>query len=298
MPAEKNYLLDKVNDNLYFLRPLTHENAASMVLVKGETADAPNVLIDTGEDSAAITDALIPALAELSLNVTDIGIVTFTHCHVESIGGLLKLKELHPNVCVAAPTKCADRILNPMYYLLEMRRHFPENNPPFREVKGTFVDAVISEGSQIAGFTLISAAGHDEDCYCWYHEPTRTLISGDSLQGNGNEYQGMPFYRSFAEYRRTIKRLMNVEINTLLCSHDMNGIGYSVKNDPEKCKTALRRCWECTEENDRLVKELKRTEHADIREIARAISEKNFDGTVPEHLFAAMFTVSEHYKRV
>ena len=55
---------------------------------------------------------------------------------------------------------------------------------------GCKTDFILEEGDVIAGrLRLVASPGHDDDCVCFYDIPTKTLISGDSLQGNGTRTQ-------------------------------------------------------------------------------------------------------------
>jgi hypothetical protein len=52
------------------------------------------------------------------------------------------------------------------------------------------------------------------DCVCWYDIPTKTAITGDSLQGNGTPTQGVGFYQSLDAYESSVKKLYAYDIKT------------------------------------------------------------------------------------
>lgn len=95
---------------------------------------------------------------------------------------------------------------NPVPYAIETRTKFPSHSPaPQSYLQGVPVDRILEDGEVIAGrLQVIHTPGHDDDCVCWYDIPTGTLITGDSLQGNGTPAQGIGFYKDLESHANSL----------------------------------------------------------------------------------------------
>ena len=114
-----------VTDGVYLLREPFGGTTTGIILLRS----AENILIDAGGSAALVDSVLVPALAALGLAPRDIDVLTCTHTHGDHIGGFARMRELGVKQ-IAAYIKSVDKIRDPLYYNVEIRRAFPENSPP------------------------------------------------------------------------------------------------------------------------------------------------------------------------
>ncbi len=248
-----------------------------------------NILIDTGAVDADVDECIMPALEAMGLSISDIRYVVNTHSHGDHIGGNYRLRQLG-DFKVAAYEGTAPKVEDPVPYAIATRTKFPAHSPATQcFLKGVKVDIRLKDGDILADrLQVIHTPGHDNDCVCWLDIPTKTLITGDSLQGNGTICQGVGFYKSLPDYLYTLDKLEKMDIKNILCGHDYDGIGY-VSSQP---KTVLSYCRSRVDTYGAFVKENQSLEPA---EIAKALIETCGCG-MPDRLFMALYTVTEHLK--
>lgn len=263
-----------------------------VTLVMGEET----ALIDSGPSEADVDAYVIPALAELGLKPGDIHWLLNTHSHGDHIGG-------HDRLCrvfspkVAAFEKAAPKVANPMPYAIKTRSRFPGFSPVASGgLKGVTVDRVLRDGETVGQLQLIHTPGHDDDCVCWYHLPTGTLITGDSLQANGTICQGIGFYKDLEGYCGSLDRLQKLDAQSILCGHDYEGLGWLVCGR-EQVRKALEDCVSWVGRYDAFIRERRGAGVTDLAELAGALIDSLGCGR-PEHLFMAMYTTDQHLNRI
>lgn len=302
--TEKSFI--NINEYVYLLKVPYEQTEVGIVLVKGVGS---NVLIDTGANDEAIDVYLSHALSELGMTIYDIDVAAITHCHIDNIGGLKRLIELNPNIRVAANPKNADRLRNPMKYLIERRSLFPTDEHPFKEVRGVFTNRLITLETPLRGFKLIYTPGHTADSVCYYHKMSKTLICGDSFQGNGNKYQGIASIEDYEEYIKTLERFevhadeidiedtdpSKLDIKYIVCSHDMDDMEFfeTLRSpcekavDEEKTREILditRRCSSIIREySEKVDKLIVRECRANIAKYFDKIGKKTINKVIAEH---------------
>ncbi len=267
-----------------------------IALVRGEK----NVLIDSSHLEPE--KFLLPALADLGLAPGDIAWLLNTHVHGDHIGGHHALHETH-GVKVATLDSAAGALRDPVAVAIRVRTRFPRNSPPPQSyLKGVVADRRLAEGELLEGrFSVIAAPGHDDDCLVWIDAATRTAFTGDSLQGNGTPTQGIGFYRDLPAYRATLAKLARRveagEIENLVCGHFYDGIGDVIRGR-EAVAAALRYSAERVELYGEKIAECVASgvpvEEEPVS-IARRLIEEVGCG-MPEKLFLALHTVSEHLR--
>ena len=280
----------KMADGIWFLKVPFGPVWTAVVLIRGKE----NMLIDSSATAQDVEDYVIPALAELGLAPKDIHWLLNTHCHGDHIGGHRKFWE-ESGCKVAAFTLAAPKVSDPVPFAIKIRTAFPAYSPaPQSYLQGVPVDKVIADGEVFGDLQLIHTPGHDNDCLCWYHIPTKTLITGDSLQANGTICQGIGFYQDMAGYEKALNRLLEMDIETILCGHDYDGIGWhiqgkdAVKAALEKCRNYLGIYHEYIANHVHL---------GDPAEIAKALI-RDLGCGEPERLFMALYTVTQHLNKL
>jgi len=232
---------------------------------------------------------LIPALK--AMGVEKLHYLINTHSHGDHIGGNFRLRQLM-DFRVAAYAGAAPKIEDPVPYAIATRTRFPDYSPaPQSFLKGVKVDVVLQDGEVLADrLQVLHTPGHDDDCVCLLDLPTKTMITGDSLQGNGTVCQGVGFYKSLPDYLYTLDKLEKTDIQNILCGHDYDGIGY-ISDEPKK---VLSYCRSRVEAYGEFIKAHQSSEPAAI---AQQLIDAHGCGT-PERLFMALYTVTEHLKEI
>ena len=254
-------------------------------------------LVDCGGNAECIDKYLLPALSELSMTVSDIDYLLITHTHADHIGGAPRLKELNPSIKYVVCAESADKVRDPVKYNKAIRAVFPEHSPaPSAGLCGLEPDLIIHDGDTVEGeMQFIFTPGHDTDSGCWLHLPTMTLISGDSLQSNGTDVQGIGLYMDLPAYKASLKKLSQIGIENILTGHHFLPLGYEAFGR-EAVSNYLDKCVSLVEEYGIFVKAMHR-EGEDSLQIAKALIEE-VNGTEPGFMFLPLFTVTEHLKEI
>lgn len=276
----------QITKNVYLLKVPFGPVWTGVVLLRGEE----NILIDSSATAQDVDDYVIPALKALGLELGDIHYLANTHSHGDHIGGHARLRQLG-DFRVVSYIGSKPKVEEPVPYAIATRTKFPDCSPaPQSSLQGVKVDITMADGDILANrLQLIHTPGHDDDCVCWLDLPTGTLITGDSLQANGTICQGIGFYKSLPDYLYTLEKLENAPLQNILCGHDYEGIGYWMEGR-DQVKVALTCCRDRVSAYDGFIREKKDLEPAQIA--AELIRELGCG--MPEHLFMALYTVTEH----
>ncbi len=240
---------EKINNDIYYFLPQSQDGGA-MTFITGKS----NFLIDCGSSEHSISD-LAASLKKIGYGLKNIDCVVFTHCHPENIGGAHRLIELAPWIRVMACGEQSDRLKNPTYYAASNYSLCQDYAPPFREVRGVFIDGRVSDNSPVfRGLRPILSPGHDVDCVCWYHAETGTLICGDAVQGDGTDATGVAAFTDLKEYRDTLVELGSLELSCMLCGSGFRGVEPIIIGE-QKCRDALNYSYEMTEVYEKYAEE-------------------------------------------
>lgn len=264
-----------------------------IALVRGEK----NILIDSSHLEPETY--LLPALDELGMKIDDIDWLLNTHVHGDHIGGHHALVTRY-GLKTATLASAADALRDPVKVAVRVRTRFPRNSPPPQSyLKGVEPDRLLDEGELLEGrFRALATPGHDDDCLVWIDTMTGTAFTGDSIQANGTICQGVAFYRDLAAYRQTLAKLSVEPLDNIVCGHDYDGIG-GVVTGRGAVADALRFCAERVKVYGvriaAYVKEGVPVEDEPVSLAERLIHDEGCG--MPEKLFLALHTVSEHLKQ-
>lgn len=284
---------ENIVGNIYLLKVPFGDSWTGVTLIKGRE----NVLIDTGSRLDDVDEYIIPALEKLGLDLSDISWLVNTHSHGDHIGGYRRVKEICPQMRIAASKSDAANVEDPAALAVRIRTRFPKYSPaPQSYLKGVKVDRVLGDGEKlIPGLKVIQTPGHDPGCVCWFEEKTGTLITGDSVQGGGTPTQGIGFYQNLDDYRASMNKLLALKANNIICGHDYDKIGAVIKGEKE-VEEALRLCLRITDTYQDYVNKKMSEGITDSGKIA--VSMINDIGCgMPPALFMAVYTVTEHIKK-
>ena len=264
-----------------------------IALVRGEK----NILIDSSHLEPETY--LLPALDELGMKIDDIDWLLNTHVHGDHIGGHHALVTRY-GLKTATLASAADALRDPVKVAIRVRTRFPRNSPPPQSyLKGVEPDRLLDEGELLEGrFRALATPGHDDGCLVWIDTMTGTAFTGDSIQANGTICQGVAFYRDLAAYRQTLAKLSVEPLDNIVCGHDYDGIG-GVVTGRGAVADALRFCAERVKVYGvriaAYVKEGVPVEDEPVSLAKRLIHDEGCG--MPEKLFLALHTVSEHLKQ-
>ena len=222
-----------------------------------------------------------------------------THVHGDHIGGHHALVTRY-GLKTATLASAADALRDPVKVAIRVRTRFPRNSPPPQSyLKGVEPDRLLDEGELLEGrFRVLATPGHDDDCLVWIDTMTGTAFTGDSIQANGTICQGVAFYRDLAAYRQTLAKLSVEPLDNIVCGHDYDGIG-GVVTGRGAVADALRFCAERVKVYGvriaAYVKEGVPVEDEPVSLAKRLIHDEGCG--MPEKLFLALHTVSEHLKQ-
>ena len=283
----------QLQSGIYLLKVPFSGLWTGVVLVTGEE----NCLIDSSATDQDVDAYILPALKKLGMDLSHIHWLLNTHSHGDHIGGHARVKQL-ANLKVAAHVSSAPKVEDPVPYAIETRTKFPAHSPaPQSYLKGVRVDRAMEDGEIIAGrLQVIHTPGHDDDCVCWYDLETKTLITGDSLQGNGTPAQGVGFYKNLESYLASLRKLQQMPIENIICGHEYDEIGWYISGG-EAVDKALQQCVESTRRYQAFIEEKYRSGITDPVEIALELI-RTHGCAMPERLFLALYTVTQHLEAI
>lgn len=248
------------------------------------------ILIDSGASKEHIDNYLIPALNELNLDISDIDYLCCTHCHGDHVGGHTRIKSL-ANIKVSCYENSADKLLNPMKYSIEIRSIFPEYSPaPPDVLDGVKADILLKDTELLADrLEIVTTPGHDNDCICLFDHETKTLISGDSLQGNGTKSQGIALCMYIQDYIKSLQKLADMDIENIIAGHDYLVTG-NIAIGRKQTKEYIIKCRKVVDIYLNYIIKQKITKSGELINIARGLVE--FMGnSEPDYMFLPLYTV-------
>jgi len=290
----KRPTFEEVLPDTYLLKVPFGPVWTGVILVRG----AKNILIDSSH--LAPEKYLLPAIGDLGLKISDIDWLLNTHVHGDHIGGHHALVTKY-GLKTATLASAADALRDPVKVAIRVRTRFPKNSPaPQSYLKGVNPDKVLEEGELLEGrFRVLSTPGHDDDCLTWIDTKTNTAFTGDSLQANGTPTQGVGFYRSLPNYRATLEKLARQKLENIVCGHDYDGIGNVIRG-ADAVSSALDFSAACVRRyGERIAAYVKMgvpIEDEPVTLARKLIGEVGCG--MPDALFLALHTVSEHLKEM
>lgn len=282
---------EKVVDGIYLLKIPFSNSWTGVILVTGDK----NFLIDSG--ACEPETYIIPALKEMGMTLYDIDYLLNTHSHGDHIAGHSEIAK-NKHIKVAVFEGGAETLENPAEKATKIRTRFPKHSPaPQSWLKGVKADILLKDGETIENrLMIIHTPGHDSDCVCWYDIPTKSIISGDSLQGNGTKLQGIGFYQNLVDYINSVSKLRKLEVENIIAGHNYDAMG-DVIIGKENVHLALESCIDYTKKYDEFIRNILSREDDDLEKIAIDII-KNIGCGMPEYLFLALYTVTQHINSI
>lgn len=286
----KMELFEALGDGIYLLKTPFNGLWSGVYLIRREK----NILIDSGASAETVDNTLLPALKHLGLKLSDLSYLLCTHTHGDHIGGHHRIKEL-ANIPCGVLESGAEKLRNPLKYSKLIRDTFPRYSPkPPANLKGIEPDFLLKDSDTIGPLKLIHTPGHDTDTVCFLDRETGTLLTGDSIQGNGTVLQGCALYMNLPEYRASMKKLQKESISTIITGHPYLPWDSAVLRN-EKAANCLKNALEITDLYDKIIGSAMQTGERDSAKLAEHLIH-TIGGQMPEYLFLALYTVTEHRK--
>ncbi len=279
-----------IHEDIYLLRVPFGAYWTGVTIIGG----ADPIIIDSGPSAEMVDDMILPALSEIGCRPEELRYLVCTHTHGDHVGGHARLLACAPSCQVVASAEQADKLKNPLTYAKRIRTRFPADSPPVQSgLRGVCPELLLEEGALLAGrLRLIHTPGHDTDSVCWLDTVSGTLITGDSVQGEGAAGSGLAFYQSLSAYRASLTALQNIEAQQWISGHDYAPHGCRLTGS-QAIREYLTDCLSVTDRYDYQIRRLWDEGQRDTAELARRLIALE-NRTPPPHLFLEMYTVTTH----
>ena len=188
-----------VDENVYFLKGDGID--ANTYLILGEE----NIVVDTGTGQRI--NELIAAITAHAIKLKDIDVILNTHCHYDHIGGNEILKQ-RSNAEVAAHTIAAQ-------YIKSANKEFTRA----QQLNPIAVERYIDEGDKVNIFDVLYTPGHTMGSISLYNPESNTLISGDTIFGDGAIGRTDLPGGDFEQMRKSLEKLSKLEVEKILPGH-------------------------------------------------------------------------------
>ena len=180
------------------------------------------VLFDSASYDEDIDGYIVPMLAQLNISAEDMKYVFISHNHTDHAGGLKKLVERYPNVCIVSRSPA-------------IKEQYAVNQVWMPEDRDTLLGVL----------QVVTVPGHTLDSMAILDTRTSTMISGDCLQlygifGSGNWACNIGFPSA---HLQAIEKLRTMHVQKLLAAHDYHPYGFLYESEETVLK-ALDACVE------------------------------------------------------
>ncbi len=218
------------------------------------------VIHDGGEGHPVIVDAGMPSIAQVALGVVDqlglppVGTVLATHGHSDHVAGAATVAEA-TGASVHLPARTMEFLAGepattpgprqvakiwPVFldqpHDFAALRELNDVGPTAGYGRGPMVmpiapGSALIDGSPVPGapdWTVIAGPGHTEDATMFRHEPTNTLLSGDTVLSADGRAWFNPEYVDADASAQTENRLRELRTDHLLPGHGRPVVGRRV----------------------------------------------------------------------
>ena len=179
------------------------------------------VLVDAGTPGS--DRSILAYLKGLGRSSSDVASIAITHCHFDHTGGLAAVAQATgAQVCASEPDAAV--------ISGEARQFRPPLNRPVRilgRALGAFVKPaavrvgrILRDGDRVGPLVVVASPGHTLGHLCYYWPERRTLFAGDSMVTQPRLRGPLEDFTEYmAEANRSLRRLAELDIDTLCVSH-------------------------------------------------------------------------------
>jgi len=214
--------LTKINEHIHRLT-MPYKDIFTTVY----TVQTPNgaILFDAASFDEDVDNYIVPLLKEVGIAPEELKYVFISHNHKDHAGGLSRLMQVFPNVCIVS------------------------RNPKLQEEYASYRILAPEDGDTLMDlFRVVSIPGHTADAMALLDSRTMTMISGDCLQLYGifgsqdwGSNIGLP-----AEHLEAVEKVRTLGIEAIYTAHDYHPYGFkacgkeAVGKMLDACVTPLR----------------------------------------------------------
>lgn len=192
----------QVANNIYRATMPYKDIMTSVFLVNTEQGA---LLFDTGSFDTDAEKYIVPFFDDMGIAADAIKYVFISHEHTDHAGGLRGFAKLFPGVKIIT---CS----------AQLKLDLPE-----------YDINVLNDGDMVLGvLKIIKIQGHTCDCAGVFDTRTKTLLSGDCLQGYGIFGSGTwgANVRFPREHIESVTKLKQTDIESIIAAHDYHPYGY------------------------------------------------------------------------
>jgi glyoxylase-like metal-dependent hydrolase (beta-lactamase superfamily II) len=203
-------------------------------LVNCYLIDAPKrALIDTGTSSVP-QRSILPALAELGWQPSELRVIVNTHMHIDHAGGNAEVQEIsgagihmhRADYALADREKHLDKYLRDEVRLMGTEHTLPEREAFMRQLLGREwgIERALNDGDEIdlggdVRLQVVHTPGHTPGSSSYFWESESFLFSGDAIGGRGARANGYPLYFSARDYAASIRRVLDMPVTLMAQAH-------------------------------------------------------------------------------
>ena len=197
----------KINDNIHYLTTQYKDIFTTVYVLHTEQG---TILFDAASFDSDIDTQVVPFLESLRIQQQDLKYVFISHNHADHSGGLARLLERYPDVCIVTRSETLREKYKNRSFLL------PE------------------EGEKLLDtFRVVTIPGHTIDSAALLDERTMTLITGDCLQQRG--IRGSGDWASNISYPAAhlaaIEKVRSLGAKQIVTAHDYVPYGFRAEGD-------------------------------------------------------------------
>lgn len=170
------------------------------------------------------TEKILDYLREMGREPSEISRIAVTHCHMDHIGNLKKMKELTGAEILIHKDEAGflsgeERMEQPNLFFRLLFKALGAFFPAPEPIKP---DLLLSEGDAVGSFSVIHIPGHTPGSIALYDRKERVMIVGDTLISKNGRVSGpvsKPFTLDMEAARRSGERISSFDFDLLLSGH-------------------------------------------------------------------------------
>ncbi len=204
-----------------------------LYLVRGER----NIIVDAGVVESPQRD-ILPRLLSLGLNLSDIDLILNTHGHFDHSGGNAGIKAasgaevlIHKDDAgfLGSGAHMFELYFEPVIRAMGAdpkveRSRFLEWLGPQIPPDGELKDGDVIDGGGDIRLRVVHLPGHSYGSTGFFWEKEGVLLCGDALVGLNVEGGKIPVIIDLPEYMKSLRRVEELPVRLLLCSHHYRGV--------------------------------------------------------------------------